>query len=72
MGKPARAREWGRTSQLGEGSLKVFYDFGGDDVGIGQISVVPLADSAFNQKMSRLAVAAATFTAGGQRDFECV
>jgi hypothetical protein len=34
MGKPVRAREWERTSQLGEGSLKVFYDFGGDDVGI--------------------------------------
>jgi hypothetical protein len=38
--------------------------FSGDDVGMGRFALSS-SDSSFNQKMSRLAVAAAIFTAGG-------
>jgi hypothetical protein len=40
MGKPERAREWERESQLGKGGLEVFNNFGGDDVWIGKVGAV--------------------------------
>jgi hypothetical protein len=40
MGRPERARERERKSQLGEGCLQVSYDLSGDDLGRGEIGAV--------------------------------